>query len=515
MPETADFDHEFMTTGNPVAEGEKLEALIQQNLSPEEQAFIEKVTPIVSQFMDLIAKAQGGQENVPINEQEQAMMTPPAMEVAQDMGNEQMAPLQAVEGQMPKAALGGRQKVVPTEESGQIAAAGPVGVVNTQGADGSGTADDVPTESDGFVINAAAVRKIGVRKLYDLIEEAIAYLQEKGIKLDTSKIPMDAEKILVSKGEVIIPDIIAAVIGYDKLEEMNAVGIDETKQIAEEQQPNLTKPPIIQAAEGVNLQEEKTEGFVPMEIGDRPTPPSPDLSRDEQLKKMQQEIEVNKILDEKKTKPSKTDFVPMEIGDRPTEKKIIPYTITDPDPSIPFNIAINKVWSPSFNPTKAIRGPKFNAQIKTVENIDVLPEVLNAIPKGMNPFKKELKELGLYTPSLFEHFARMESVGGTKRIGEKPSDQGVFMLNLDNFDRLVNPKNKKYDEADWKNFKDKIWGPLATQTHGMDSDQLREFWLSDPEKFKDRNLKDISFNLSMVIAVTLLPNKEHILYTGQ
>ena len=178
MPETADFDHEFMTTGNPVAEGEKLEALIQQNLSPEEQAFIEKVTPIVSQFMDLIAKAQGGQENVPINEQEQAMMTTPAMEVAQDMGNEQMAPLQAVEGQMPKAALGGRQKVVPTEESGQIAAAGPVGVVNTQGADGSGTADDVPTESDGFVINAAAVRKIGVRKLYDLIEEAIAFLQE-------------------------------------------------------------------------------------------------------------------------------------------------------------------------------------------------------------------------------------------------------------------------------------------------------------------------------------------------
>lgn len=53
---------------------------------------------------------------------------------------------------------------------------------------------------------------------------------------------------------------------------------------------------------------------------------------------------------------------------------------------------------------------------------------------------------------------------------------------------------------------------MAAQTHGMDSDQLKEFWLSNPEEFKDRNLNDISFNLSMVIAVTLLPNKNSIKY---
>ena len=394
MPETADFDHEFLTAGNPAAEGEKLEALIQQNLSPEEQAFIEKVTPIVSQFMDLIAKAQGGEENVSINGQEQGMMTPPAMGVAQNTNNAQVAPLQAVEEQMPKVALGGAQKVVPAEESGQIAAAGPVGVVNTRGADDSGVADDVPTESDGFIINAAAVRKVGVREIYNLIEEAMKYLEEKGVNLDTSKVPVDAEKILVSKGEIIIPDVIAAVIGYDKLEEINALGTDETKEMLAEQQQRPTKPPIIEAAEGVNLQEENvvfpgTDTLTPEHTGEWEKL----LPRDEQLNKMQQEIEVNKILDEKKVKPSQTDFVPMETGDRPTEKKIIPYTITDPDPSIPFNIAINEVWSPSFNPTTAIRGPKFNAQIKTIENIDVLPEVLNAIPKGMNQFKKELKEL--------------------------------------------------------------------------------------------------------------------------
>ena len=331
MPETADFDHEFLTAGNPAAEGEKLEALIQQNLSPEEQAFIEKVTPIVSQFMDLIAKAQGGEENVSINGQEQGMMTPPAMGVAQNTNNAQVAPLQAVEEQMPKVALGGAQKVVPAEESGQMAAAGPVGVVNTRGADDSGVADDVPTESDGFIINAAAVRKVGVREIYNLIEEAMKYLEEKGVNLDTSKVPVDAEKILVSKGEIIIPDVIAAVIGYDKLEEINALGTDETKEMLAEQQQRPTKPPIIEAAEGVNLQEENvvfpgTDTLIPEHTGEREKL----LPRDEQLNKMQQEIEVNKILDEKKIKPSQTDFVPTEVGDvKPTP--IIEYFGYTPD----------------------------------------------------------------------------------------------------------------------------------------------------------------------------------------
>ena len=221
---------------------------------------------------------------------------------------------------------------------------------------------------------------------------------------------------------------------------------------------------------------------------------------------MEQEIQLNKALEEDKTtsyhdkkyKPSK------KIGGEA-------YTISDPDQSINYDVAISEVWSTAFNPTKAIRGPKFDAATKSTENVVIQQEVLDAIPKGMAPFKQELKALKLYTPSLFEHFARKESMGGEKRIGVNTQDQGVFMLNLDNFDRLVNPNNKKYNEADWNNFK-KIWGPLAAQTHGMDSDQLKEFWLSNPEEFKDRNLNDISFNLSMVIAVTLLPNKNSIKY---
>ena len=293
MAEISEFDHEFLTTGDPHVEEEKLKGLIQQNLTEEEQVFLEKNLPVVMQVMDLLAKAQGQQENVPINEQGEPISSPLVDPIPQNMENVQETPLRPIEGKMLKAALGGDQKVMPTEESGQIAAAGPVGVVNTRGADDSGVADDVPTESDGFVINAAAVRKVGVREIYNLIEEAMKYLEEKGVNLDTSKVPVDAEKILVSKGEIVIPDVIAAVIGYDKLEEINALGTDETKEMLAEQQQRPTKPPIIEAAEGVNLQEENvvfpgTDTLIPEHTGEREKL----LPRDEQLNKMQQEIEV-------------------------------------------------------------------------------------------------------------------------------------------------------------------------------------------------------------------------------
>ena len=85
----------------------------------------------------------------------------------------------------------------------------------------------VPILTDGEHSNARIINMH--------VEKINEYLEEKGVKLDTSKIPVDAEKILVSKGEVIIPDVIAAVIGYDKLEEINGVGTDETRQILAEQ----------------------------------------------------------------------------------------------------------------------------------------------------------------------------------------------------------------------------------------------------------------------------------------
>ena len=509
MPEISEFDQEFLTPNNMFAEEEKLNAMIQQNLTSEEQAFIEKYIPVVSQFMNLIAKAQGVEQKSPLDEQEMPIENNFGPTLPEDMQSEVEAPLQPVQGKMTKAALGRDQQNAPEQEAGQVAA-GPIGIIDAEGADNSGVADDVPTESDGFVINAAAVRKIGVRKIYDLIEEAITYLEEKGVNLDTAKVPMDAEKILVSKGEVVIPDVVAAVIGYDRLDEINDLGIDETKELLAEEPTG--KPPILEAASGLNVNKEQNKELLlnkDMQAAQDSLDIESQIQQQNSKKKpmtMEQEIQLNKALEEDKTtsyhdkkyKPSK------KIGGEA-------YTISDPDQSINYDVAINEVWSTAFNPTKAIRGPKFDAATKSTENVVIQQEVLDAIPKGMAPFKQELKALKLYTPSLFEHFARKESMGGEKRIGVNTQDQGVFMLNLDNFDRLVNPNNKKYNEADWNNFK-KIWGPLAAQTHGMDSDQLKEFWLSNPEEFKDRNLNDISFNLSMVIAVTLLPNKNSIKY---
>ena len=137
-------------------------------------------------------------------------------------------------------------------------AAGPIGVVDKPGADNSGVADDVPAESDGFVINAAAVRHAGLRDINDMIQDAKEYAEKQGMKLNFGKTPTDAEQILVSNGEVVIPDVIANIIGYDRLEKINNRGKKETEEKIQqqEQQPQQPAPtrqpaqPVMQAAEG-------------------------------------------------------------------------------------------------------------------------------------------------------------------------------------------------------------------------------------------------------------------------
>ena len=122
-------------------------------------------------------------------------------------------------------------------------AAGPVGVINEQGADGSGVADDVPAKSDGFVINAAAVRHAGLRDINDMIQNAKEYAKKQGMKLNFGKTPTDAEKILVSNGEVVIPDVLADIIGYDRLEKINKRGEKETEKVIQEEKQQQQQPP--------------------------------------------------------------------------------------------------------------------------------------------------------------------------------------------------------------------------------------------------------------------------------
>ena len=259
MPDISQFDQEFLTAGSQSAEGEKLAGLVQQNLTPEEQQRLEEIMPVIEEFNMLMYKAQTGEEP-PIDEEMgltngQGMVEPGPRDgmVPQDIQNQQGMPPRPIEGQMPESA--------PDQgmQMGGVAA-GPVGVVNEQSADGSGVADDVPAKSDGFVINAAAVRHAGLRDVNDMIQDAITYAKRQGMKLDFDKTPVDAEKILVSNGEVVIPDVIANIIGYDRLEKINKRGEKETeKAIQEEQQqpPAPQKPtqPVMRAAEGGQMKD--------------------------------------------------------------------------------------------------------------------------------------------------------------------------------------------------------------------------------------------------------------------
>ena len=263
MPEISEFDHEFMTAGSQSAEGEKLAGLVQQNLTTEEQRRLEEIMPILEEFNMLIFKAQTGEfpeeaEGMGFtNEQGVPEQDQGNGRVPQDMQSEAKVPPRSVEGQVPQNAPkmqggGPVPPIIQQQQGPEEVAAGPVGVVDEQGADSSGVADDVPAESDGFVINAAAVKFAGLKDINDMIQNAKEYAERQGIRLNFGKAPVDAEKILVSNGEVVIPDVLANIIGYDKLEKINNRGKKETEQVEEEvkQEQQVASPqerPVEQA----------------------------------------------------------------------------------------------------------------------------------------------------------------------------------------------------------------------------------------------------------------------------
>ena len=247
-----ELDHEFMTEGNPDAEAEKMAGLIEQNLTPEEQARLKEMMPILEEYNMLMVKVQTGNtvEELDNLGALEALGVPSREELGTDTPQEgQMqreapsrpaqreVPQNAPEmpQEMPTMALGDRvpsviqENVEPTGNPGDVAA-GPVGMVDAPGADNSGVADDVPTKSDGFVINAAAVKHAGLKDVNEMIQSAKEYAEQKGIKLNFGKTPTGAEDILVSNGEVVVPDALANIIGYDKLEKINNRGKKETEE---------------------------------------------------------------------------------------------------------------------------------------------------------------------------------------------------------------------------------------------------------------------------------------------
>ena len=246
-----ELDHEFMTEGNPAADAENMAGLIQQNLTPEEQDRLKEMMPVLEEYNMLMVKVHTGKsvEELEKSGELEAFGVPrdegSDMEVPQGGQMQQRPPPQAVQGQvpqnapetpqeMPQMAIGGvppviQENVEPAGNPGDVAA-GPVGLVNDPGADKSGVGDDVQAKSDGFVINAAAVKHAGLKDINEMIQGAKEYAEQKGIKLNFGKTPTGAEDILVSNGEVVVPDALANIIGYDKLEKINNRGKKETEE---------------------------------------------------------------------------------------------------------------------------------------------------------------------------------------------------------------------------------------------------------------------------------------------
>ena len=129
--------------------------------------------------------------------------------------------------------MGQQQQQQPIQDAGNLE------LVQEQGKDQSGVADDVKRQlNEGdFVINAPAREMAGHSDIERMITKAVTELQRKGVKLDFGQKAEDPDSIvqaLVSNKEVIIPKVIAQQIGYDRLEKINNRGKERVDEIEKE-----------------------------------------------------------------------------------------------------------------------------------------------------------------------------------------------------------------------------------------------------------------------------------------
>jgi hypothetical protein len=120
--------------------------------------------------------------------------------------------------------------------------AGPTGFVGDRPenlSEAKTVADDVPLEVEEgtFIINAAAVEFAGSEDIKQMILNAIYEARAQGVDIsgDENKIERErAVSLLVSEGEVVIPPLLAKIIGYDKLNKINNRGKQEVENRVQE-----------------------------------------------------------------------------------------------------------------------------------------------------------------------------------------------------------------------------------------------------------------------------------------
>ena len=162
------------------------------------------------------------------------------------------------------------------------------GVLNVPGKGNSGVDDDIESEMTGgdgktsgsFVINKVAARYTGFNDIKQMLENAKRTAIELGFneaenidigvivgvkKSDNEADPTDTD-VAVSNGEIPIPEVLAKVIGYDRLEKINKRnGAQEKTQekLAEKQEPVVEQEVPVRAAPGGVLPKPKKKPPVP------------------------------------------------------------------------------------------------------------------------------------------------------------------------------------------------------------------------------------------------------------
>ena len=348
-------------------------------------------------------------------------------------------------------------------------AAGPVGVVDQPSADNSGVADDVPAESDGYVINAAAVRKIGLRKINDMIQKAIKYAQEQGMQLDFGKTPTNAEEILVSNGEVVIPDVLARIIGYDELEKINALGAEETDEVIEEQ----GEKPVQEMPVALRKGGSSWKAYL-----DKYQGPFPD-----------EDAQIRQTILDKMEPYEDSELEDLELYKKNYEDYWNPETALKQRGS-------NRRY---LDEERTERGPEWGGYLdKAYTDFEASDEVKEAVRRVLPAFKYELDKHGMYDAKQFDYWSQIESKGGKDRISDDKNDYGTFQVNM--------PLLKKIFKSDelFENFT-KYYGPKATAATGISPYFLRKLYLEDKESFKDLMVDDHATNLAVGLAGSLLP----------
>ena len=168
---------------------------------------------------------------------------PPApVQPSMDQQMQQLALGDQVVEPVPEEAM--PTEAVPLEAAPVDAVAGPI---MQEGASETGVADDVPMDAEegAYVVNAAAIERVGVRDFEErILKPNIESLRKKGVEISLEQLKSPAAQVegdtdvAVSNGEYYLPPVLVKEIGLDLLEKINKRGEQETEErIAEEEAP--------------------------------------------------------------------------------------------------------------------------------------------------------------------------------------------------------------------------------------------------------------------------------------